>query len=60
MTQDSVAKATDVTKGGMALIRKLVQSQHRTIATICEWGLQQLEYLRKHNNGEKKTFLIEF
>lgn len=53
VSEDPVAEPADVSEGSMPLVPKLLQPQHRAIATVCEWGLQQLEDLlpeRKSKN----------
>lgn len=45
VSQHSVAEPADVSEGSMTLVSKLLQPQHRAIATVRKWCLQQLENL---------------
>lgn len=45
VSQHSVAKPAYVSERSMTLVSKLLQAQHRAIATVCKWCLQQLENL---------------
>lgn len=50
VTQNAVAQSADVSEGGMTLVSQLLQTQHGSVSTVCEWRLQQLEDL---NTGIK-------
>lgn len=45
MSQHTVAQSADVPEGCMSLVTQLLQTQHGTITTVCEWGLKQLKDL---------------
>lgn len=45
VSQHSVAKPADVSERSVTLVSKLLQPQHRAIAAVCKWCLQQLENL---------------
>lgn len=45
MAKDSVAKPADMSEWCVALIAKLLQSQHGTIPAVCERGLEKFENL---------------
>lgn len=46
MTQHSVAKPANMSERSVALVSKLLQSQHGTITTVCERGLEKFENLK--------------
>jgi len=47
MAEHSVAKPANMSKWCMALISELLQSQHGTVAAVCERGLEKFENLQK-------------
>lgn len=46
MTQHSVAKPANMSERSVALVSKLLQSQHGAITTVCERGLEKFENLK--------------
>lgn len=50
VTQNPVTQSANVPEGGVALVGQLLQSQHGSVAAVCERGLQELEDL---NTGRR-------
>lgn len=46
MAQHPVAKPANMSERSVALVSKLLQSQHGTITTVCERGLEKFENLK--------------
>lgn len=47
MAEHSVAEPANMSERCVALVSQLFQSQHGTIPTVCEWGLEKLENLQR-------------